>query len=141
LSVTTSPNSSANFAACSASSYAAFSQYNPISGYPSLCATLAIARYIPTSEHSPSKFALKSAKISSLTPCATPTTCSAAHSLSPAISLNFSAGTPHCGHFSGGCSPSYTYPHTVQTHFFIIVFSFSLFVLRLESKESISLLK
>ena len=33
------------------------------------------ARYIPTSEHSPSKFALKSDTISSLTPFATPTTC------------------------------------------------------------------
>ena len=93
-------------------------------------ATRAIARYIPTSEHSPSKFALKSAKISSLTPLATPTTCSAAHSFSPSTcSLNLSAGTPHCGHFSGACSPSYTYPHTVQIHFFIILFSFSLGVL------------
>ena len=35
-SVTTSPNNSANLAACSASSQAAFSQYKPISGYPSL---------------------------------------------------------------------------------------------------------
>ena len=32
LSVMTSPRSSANFAACSASSWAAFSQYRPISG-------------------------------------------------------------------------------------------------------------
>ena len=36
LSVTTSPSNSANLEACSASSQAAFSQYKPISGYPSL---------------------------------------------------------------------------------------------------------
>ena len=53
------------------------------------------------------KLALKSATISSLTPLATPTTCSAAHDLSPSsTALNFSAGTPHCGHFSGALSPS-----------------------------------
>ena len=53
------------------------------------------------------KLALKSAMISSGAPCATPTTCSAAHVFSPSSTfVNFSAGTPQTGHFSGAESPS-----------------------------------
>ena len=62
-------------------------------------ATRAMARYMPTSEHSPSKFMRRSLMISSETPCATPTTCSAAQVMSPACSTNFSAGAPQTGHF------------------------------------------
>ena len=53
------------------------------------------------------KLALKSAMISSGEPWATPTSCSHAQEISSAAcSLNLEAGTPHCGHFSGGFSPS-----------------------------------
>ena len=64
-------------------------------------------RYIPTSVHSPSKFALRSAMISSLAPCATPTTCSAAHSNSPSFcSTNLSAPAWQIGHSAGAESPT-----------------------------------
>ena len=55
-----------------------------------------VARYMPTSEHSPSKFALRSIMISSGEPWATPTSCSQAHAM-PSLScnLNLEAGTPH----------------------------------------------
>ncbi|KJZ85674.1 hypothetical protein ClosIBUN22A_CONTIG72g01464 [Clostridium sp. IBUN22A] len=41
----------------------------------------------------------------------------------PRLSLN------HTGHFSGAASPSYTYPHTVQTNFFIILFLLHTFII------------
>jgi len=44
----------------------------------------------------------------SVTAFATPSSCSQANtSLSPvSFSMNLEPGTPHCGHFSGGSSPS-----------------------------------
>ena len=59
-------------------------------------------------EHSPLKLARRSALISSGTSEAMPTTCSAAQPISAAISWNLEAGAPHCGHFAGAASPSYT---------------------------------
>ena len=58
-------------------------------------------------EHA-AKFARRPSMISCGAPCATPTTCSAAQAISPFCSTNLLAGTPHCGHFSGGFSPSQT---------------------------------
>ena len=46
--------------------------------------------------------------ISSSTPWATPTTCSAAQVFSPACSLNLEAGALQTGQNSGGVSPSWT---------------------------------
>ena len=76
--------------------------------------TRAIARYMPTSEHSPSKFARRPLMISSRTLSGTsapkllptPTICSAAQDFSSDCLMNLLPGTLQMGHFSGGVSPS-----------------------------------
>ena len=42
------------------------------------------------------------------------------YSFSSGTSLNFSAGTLHSGQRSGAVSPSWVYPHTEHTNFFMI---------------------
>jgi rubredoxin len=54
-----------------------------------------------------------------------PILCSSAQlKLSSTFSINFSFGALHCGHLSGASFPSWTYPHTLHTNFFIINSSF-----------------
>src|SRR5699024_8863875 len=98
---TTSPNFSANLAACSASSKAILFYASATSANPSLSACLDIAKYIPTSVHSPTKLACNPSIILSSTPLATPILCSSANAKSSPCSTNLSAPTPHTGHFSG----------------------------------------
>ena len=87
-----------------------------------------VARYIPTSAHSPAKVARQCFSSSAGTPSskATPNLCSAANSgsVSSVNSVNLLAGAPQIGHFSGAVSPSWMYPHTVQINFFFIMFLF-----------------
>ena len=73
-------------------------------GYPEIGLYWEKAAY-EEAEHA-AKFALRSMMISSRTPCATPTTCSAAHVILSPCSMNFSAGTLHTGHAAGAASPS-----------------------------------
>ncbi len=104
LSVTTSPRSSANFAAMLSLFVAAFSCI-PISGYPSLWATLAICK-IHTNLR-----ALTLGLLSDRKDIFADALCSADYMLrSPYflafLNLNLEAGALHTGHFSGAASPS-----------------------------------
>ena len=74
----------------------------------SLSAWRLIARYIPTSVHSPVKFARRPSTTSASSPAATPILCSSAQEAAGASSLtmNLDLGALHCGHTSGRLSGS-----------------------------------